>query len=252
MKTDVLYPDFVARFYDVIYAKIRTSVDHDFYLRKMMEAKGPVLEVGVGTGRLFMDALRCGVDIYGLDVNVSMLEQLKRRIPGNEAHRVIHADVRDFNIGKSFELIVAPFRVFSHLIETEDQLSALGRIKAHLKDGGLFIWDLFDPDPVLCSKGLEPTVDFEGYWKEGKKLQRITSVIANPSRQINHVSMRYIWDDDDGTRDETWSFPMRYFFRYELEHLIRLSGLRLINLYGDFEKNEVSDASKEFVIVCST
>jgi ubiquinone/menaquinone biosynthesis C-methylase UbiE len=251
MKTDVLYPDFVARFYDVIYAKIRTSVDHDYYLRKMAESKGPVLEVGVGTGRLFMDALRSGADIYGLDINVSMLEQLKRRIPSNEAHRVIHADVRDFSIGKSFDLIVAPFRVFSHLIETEEQLSALGRIKTYLKDDGLFIWDLFDPDPVLCSKGLEPTVDFDGYWKEGKKLQRITSVIANPSRQINHASMRYVWDDDDGTHDKTWVFSMRYFFRYELEHLIQLSGLKLINLFGDFEQNEVSDVSKEFVIVCS-
>ncbi len=250
MKDESHYPDFVARFYDVIYAKIRTSVDHDFYLRKMTECNGTVLEVGVGTGRLFMDALQKGVDIYGLDINEAMLEQLKQRMPEKETHRVQQADVRDFTLGKRFDLIAAPFRVFSHLIGIEDQLAALSRIKAHLSANGIFVWDLFDPDPVLCSKGLEPTVDFDGSWKEGRKLKRITSVRPNPSRQINHVSMRYIWEDDDGTHDETWSFPMRYYFRYELEHLIRMAGLKLLGLYGDFEENPLTDASREFVLVC--
>lgn len=250
MNTESHYPEFVARFYDVVYAKIRTSVDHDYYLSKMKSARGPVLEIGVGTGRLFADALKAGVDIYGFDLSESMLGELKRRIPASEHPRIRQDDARTFTWNKEFDLIAAPFRVMSHLLAVEDQWSALTRIKKHLPERGIFIWDVFVPDPVFCSKGLEPTVDFEGYWKDGKRLQRIVSVRPDPARQINHASMRFIWDDDDGKHDEIWSFPMRYFFRYEIEHLLRMAGFQIIDIYGDFEEHPLHNTSKDFVIVC--
>lgn len=250
MSKENLYPEFVARFYDIIYAKIRTSVDHDYYLTKMRSAAGPVLEIGVGTGRLFADALKAGVDAYGFDLNESMLDQLRRRIPTSELHRIRRADVRDFTWDKKFDLIAAPFRVMAHLLTVKEQLAALERIRMHLSEEGIFIWDVFVPDPVFCSKGLEPTLDFEGFWKEGKKVQRITSVRPAPSEQINYASMRYIWDDDDGAHDETWTFPMRYYFRYEIEHLLRKAGMKIVHIFGDFNEHELEDGSKEFVIVC--
>jgi ubiquinone/menaquinone biosynthesis C-methylase UbiE len=52
------YPDFVARFYDAVYAQVRDGVDNAFYLERMAAAGGPVLEIGVGTGRLFVEARR--------------------------------------------------------------------------------------------------------------------------------------------------------------------------------------------------
>lgn len=250
MELKSTYPDFVARFFDVLYDTVRSSVDRDYYLSKIKSSHGPVLEIGVGTGRLFAEALNQGADIYGLDVNQTMLDQLKLRIPDAELFRIRHADVRDFSWDKEFDLIVAPFRVMSHLLTVEDQLSALNRVKLHLLDGGIFIWDVFVPDPVFCSKGLEPIVDFEGFWKDGKRLQRIISVKPEPSLQINHATMQFIWDDDDGKHDETWSFPIRYFFRYEIEHLLRLAGFQVIDIFGDFHEHELVDTSKEFVIVC--
>lgn len=250
MNTENHYPEFVARFYDVIYVKIRTSVDHDYYLHKMLSAKGPVLEIGVGTGRLFADALKAGVDVYGFDVNETMLDQLKQRIPAAELHRIRQADVRDFSWDKKFDLIVAPFRVMSHLLSVEDQLSALDRVKMHLSHEGIFIWDVFVPDPVFCSKGLEPTMDFDGFWKEEKKLQRITSIKPDPAHQINHATMRYIWDDADGSHDESWTFQMRYYFRYEIEHLLRIAGFRIVDIFGDFNEHQLDHSSKEFVILC--
>lgn len=62
------YPDFVARFYDVVYARLRDGVDNAYYLRQMAQAAGPVLEVGVGTGRRFALARRRGADAWGVEV----------------------------------------------------------------------------------------------------------------------------------------------------------------------------------------
>ena len=49
------YPDFFARFYDLIYHQLRDSADSQFFLRKTEKTKGKILEIGVGTGRLFGD-----------------------------------------------------------------------------------------------------------------------------------------------------------------------------------------------------
>jgi len=63
MSSAFQYPDVFARFYDVIYDQIRSETDHDYFLKKILAAKGPVLEVGVGTGRFFIEALSKGADI---------------------------------------------------------------------------------------------------------------------------------------------------------------------------------------------
>ncbi|MBX7151396.1 class I SAM-dependent methyltransferase [bacterium] len=245
------YPDFVARFYDVIYAKIRTSVDHDYYLKKTLETNGPVLEVGVGTGRLFTEALEKGADVYGVDLSPEMIRTLQSKLSPENCSRVQVGDVRQFKLEKKFKLIVAPFRVFSHLTTIEEQLNALNTIADHLTPDGKFIFDLFVPNPVLCSEGMPPTVDFEGEWSSGHSLKRITSVIPDRIHQTNHVTMRHIWEENGITMDKTWTFPMRYFFRYELEHLISLSDLRLSAIYGNFNEGDLTDQSVDFVIVCN-
>ncbi|NUM82114.1 class I SAM-dependent methyltransferase [bacterium] len=245
------YPDFVVRFYDVIYAKIRTSVDHGYYLKKMMEANGPVLEVGVGTGRLFLDGLKKGADVYGIDLSPEMIRNLQSKLGPMNRHRVTIGDARQFKLEKKFKLIVAPFRVFSHLTSVEDQLAALNAIAQYLTPDGIFIFDLFVPNPVLCSEGMSPTVDFDGAWSPGHSLRRITSVEPDLIHQTNHVTMRHIWEEKGVTMEKTWTFPMRYFFRYELEHLIARSQLKLSAMYGDFNQGNLTNQSADFVIVCT-
>lgn len=54
MKRQALYPSFFARFYDTIYHQMRDSADHDYFLNKIKSVTGPVLEIGVGTGRFLL------------------------------------------------------------------------------------------------------------------------------------------------------------------------------------------------------
>jgi hypothetical protein len=65
------YPDFVARFYDVVYAQVRDGVDNEFYLERMSAAGGPVLEIGVGAGRLFAEARRRGLIVSSAPADLS-------------------------------------------------------------------------------------------------------------------------------------------------------------------------------------
>jgi SAM-dependent methyltransferase len=245
-----IYPDFVARFYDTIYSNLRSDVDSAFYLKKIKEAKGPVLEIGVGTGRLFIPAIQSGADIYGVDISRNMIEVLKAKLEKKYHRRILVQNAIDLNLNKKFSLIIAPFRVFSHFIETKDQLRALNKIHAHLKPKGKFIFEVFVPNLRMLVEGIDNKIDFEGEYEPGKKLKRIVSIKLDLVNQINNVTMKFVWKDNRQEESAEWTFPLRYFFRFELEHLISRSRLKLWKIFGDFQENELSAQSQEFIVIC--
>lgn len=244
------YPDFFARFYDVIYDHIRAEDDLDYFLEKILSCKGKVLEVGTGTGRFFREALNKGADIFGIDISPSMIEILKSKLDSKFHHRVKVDDIISFQSEDKFDLIIAPFRVFMHLTKIKDQLAALNNIPSNLNEEGLFIFDLFVPNLPLLINGLNKVKDFEGEYTPGKKLERITSMHADLIKQISHITFTFNWDENGKTISKSWETELRFFFRFELEHLIKQSKLELTQLFGDFQENELTKNSKEFIVHC--
>jgi ubiquinone/menaquinone biosynthesis C-methylase UbiE len=116
------YPENYARFYDQIYHFHRDSVDNEYFLDEISSLKGRILEVGVGTGRLFINSLNRGADIYGLDISESMLTILKKKLKKDQLERISLQNVIDFHFDFKFDLIIAPFRVMMHVLEKEEQL----------------------------------------------------------------------------------------------------------------------------------
>ena len=245
-----MYPEYLSRFYDVIYDQIRTAHDKDFYMQVISQVKGPVLEIGTGTGRFFSEALNRGADIYGIDVSEHMLSVLKEKIDPREHHRVSLQSAVDFRYDNKFELILAPFRVLSHLLEPEEQIRALNCVAGHLTDTGRFIFDVFIPDPGLIASGLDGVVDFEGEYEAGKMLKRTVTMTSDIVSQISDITMRFDWEEDGRTCSDEWSLKFRYYFRYELEHLIRLSDLEAVNIYGDFNGGPLQPGSREMLAEC--
>jgi SAM-dependent methyltransferase len=244
------YPVYVARFYDLIYSKVISGEDSGYYLKQILKTQGPVLELGVGTGRIFVEALKQGADIYGIDANGSMIELLKTKIDEKYYHRVKVQDAINLNLDNRFDLIIAPFRVFSHFIEVKEQFRVLNAVFDHLNPNGQFIFDVFVPNLKLITGGIKEMMDFDGEYEKGKKIKRITSMEADPLNQISHVKMKYVWEENGKEIEKEWAFPMRYFFKYELEHLIARSRLTLVNIFGDYQEHPLEANSKEFVVVC--
>jgi SAM-dependent methyltransferase len=245
------YPDFVARFYDTVYAEVRDGVDDDYYLRKMAEADGPVLEVGSGTGRLLSRALLRGVDAHGIDLSPVMIERCREKLPEDQRQRVWVHDAVRLPPEPRFALVVAPFRVLSHVEGVEDQRRLLDAVHGVLRPGGLFVFDVYVPNLKLLLEGLPETADFEGEHAPGLRLRRVVSSSrADLSRQTNHVRMSFVWDEPDGERRGEWEFDMRFFFRFELEHLVARSKLALEAIHGDFDEGPLTADSREYVVVC--
>ncbi len=169
------YPDFVARFYDVVYGQVRGAADTQYYVNKVLSCPGPALEAGVGTGRIFLEALRQGADVFGIDNSPEMAAVLREKLEPRHRHRIMIHDLVNMDLGKRFDLVIAPFRVLSHILAAEDQIKALNAVHDHLNPGGVFIFDLYVPNLKMILDGIPPTVDFDGEYAPGLRLKRTVS-----------------------------------------------------------------------------
>ena len=245
------YSKTISRFYDSVYDKMRTPIDREFYLGEIANTDGPILEVGVGTGRIFVEALNRGADVYGIDISENMLEILREKLPEPEQHRVSLADMRDFGLDKKFKLIIVPFRIFQHLLTPDEQVSALQSIKKHLDTDGKLIFDVFVPNLKRITEVVENKLELSAEYAPGKIVERYLDSMPDNINQIINITFTFKWKENGEEITEKDSFPFRYYFRYELENLIARSGLSLMKIYGDFNYGELNNSSNGFVVICN-
>jgi SAM-dependent methyltransferase len=237
---------FVADFYDHV-APYRARQDVAFFVEVAKEAGGPVLEIGCGTGRVLLPIARAGVEIVGLDSSSEMLRVCREKLarePTDTQRRVqlVNADMRDFQLSGVFAVAMMPFRPFQHLLTVADQCSCLTCVGSHLPEGGELVMDVFNPslemlasDDVGEELGDEPEFLTPG----GARVVRRYRVISRDlHQQINHVELIYYVSHPDGREDRlVHAFPMRYLFRFELEHLLARCGFVTEHVYADFERS---------------
>jgi SAM-dependent methyltransferase len=237
---------FVAEFYDHV-VPYRDRQDVAFFVQAATGSGGPVLEVGCGTGRVLIPTARAGVEIVGLDLSQHMLDICRdrlRREPAEVRSRVqlVEADMRDFELSQTFNLVTVPFRPFQHLITVDDQLACLKQIGRHLADGGQLILDLFNPSlPALVSDNLGQELGDEPEFTTPDGLRvvrRHRTVSRDLFNQVNYVELIYHVTHPDGREERlVHSFPMRYLFRFEVEHLLVRCGFQIEHVYADFDKS---------------
>ena len=123
--------------------------DLAFYTARLPSADAAVLELGCGTGRVLLPlAAACG-SVYGLERSPAMLARCRQKLqaagmPPTKAWAAL-GDITHFALGCSFDLIIAPYRVFQ-LLETEALMAGLFRcVRAHLAPGGTCILNVFHP-----------------------------------------------------------------------------------------------------------
>ncbi|HUX94571.1 MAG TPA: class I SAM-dependent methyltransferase [Bacteroidales bacterium] len=246
----VNYPASFARFYDTIYHHVRDSTDHEYFMKEIRDTGGKVLEAGAGTGRLFSDALDHRSDIYGLDISESMIGVLRSKLPEDQHYRISLQNIVNFTFNFKFDLIIAPFRVFMHLLSKEEQISALNNVYNHLNPNGRFIFDTFIPDLNQIINGLSYRMDFEGEYEPGKKIRRFVSTKPSLIDQTIQVEFHLEWEEENRMIEDNFTLPMRFYFRYELEHLVERSLFRKYQILGDYQGNELSSDSKDFIVIC--
>jgi len=248
-----------AAFYD--YYSTGIEGDVQFYVEEVQKAGSPVLELGCGTGRILIPIAESGIKIVGLDRAPAMLSIAQQKISKLNLEtqgriKLLEGDMRNFALNQRFELVIIPYRAFLHLLTPDDQRQALCCIHEHLTNGGLLIFNIFDPK-------LETIAAHTGYLGSAMKRSLEFShpdtghrVVVWDSRQYDPgsqtVEQYFIFEelDDEGkVISKTYSpISLRYIYRYEMQYLLELCGYKIEALYGDFQRGPFRHGNEQIWI----
>ncbi|HEY98095.1 MAG TPA: class I SAM-dependent methyltransferase [Dehalococcoidia bacterium] len=253
------YIEFVADCYDATY-EARSPRDLEFFIDYSRKTGGRTLELGCGTGRVLIPTAAAGCDITGLDFSSYMLSKCRDKLDQQPQEvqqrvRLIQGDMTNFDTGEVYSLITIPFRPFQHLVTVAEQRACLACIHRHLSPKGILVFDVFNPDFRLLIAGPEHGAEQESHpatqLPDGRTFRRTARFAGfHRAEQYNDIELIYYITSSDGKTERlVQAFPMRYFFRYEIEHLLELSSFKVVDLFGDFEKSTFSDDSPEMIFI---
>ena len=248
--------------YTTLMAKAARGPDIDFFVDYSRQAGGPTLELGCGTGRVLIPTAAAGCQITGLDRSKFMLDQCRKKLAREpealqRRARLIQGDMTDFQTGETYSLVTIPFRPFQHLTTVDEQKACLGCVRRHLAPGGRLVFDVFNPrfdrlyNPKYTEEEIEDLPDVA--LPDGRHFRRASRISAfHRDQQCNDIELIYYVTHPDGhTERIVQAFPMRYYFRFELEHLLELCGLRVIDLFGNFDRSACGPDSPEMIFVAT-
>lgn len=243
------------RYYDQAFRAHRRDIEH--YVALARRAKGPVLELGAGTGRVTLALLRAGVEVTAVDRSASMLARARERaavLPKAQRARLtlLEGDLRSLRLKKRFELILAPFNLFMHMYTRDDMERALGCVRAHLRPGGKLAFDVLMPDLGVLRRDptrfyrCRPVFDPS----DGHHYAYAERFAYDPLTQLQTITMQFQRLDKPSEEREI-ALVLRSFFPAELAALLHYNGLRVLSHQGDFA-GATLDADSESQVVLAT
>lgn len=229
-----------------------TQDDFKFYLAEARKARGPVLELACGTGRLTIPLAKKGLEIIGLDLAAPMLETARAKAAAAGVKiNFLRGDARKFSLGKKFKLIFMAFNSLQHLGKAEDLRGLFACVAAHLAPGGRFIFDVFNPNPLCLVRDPEellPVAYYDAPAGAGKVLVN-ESYSYDKAAQVSRLTWHYRSEKTGRTLKK--SLNLRCFFPQELQALVHYNGFRAVASYGDFLKKPFTGDSMKQVLVCA-
>src|SRR6478672_5823207 len=189
--------DAIARVYDPW--SVSVVEDVPFYVEEAVRSGGPVLELGVGTGRIAVPVAAAGVSVVGVDLSAGMLEVAAEAaaLAGVELD-LRHGDMRDPPVAEMFPLVICPFRSLLHMETDEDRRLALRAVSSRLTTGqGRFVFDVFTPseEDIAHTHGRflerEPGIWERADWDEATRtlILRLRSVDCESEMSLAWLSV---------------------------------------------------------------
>jgi SAM-dependent methyltransferase len=213
--------DAIARLYDPW--SVSVTEDVAFYVEEAVRAGSPVVELGVGTGRIAVPVAAAGIRVIGIDSSPGMLEVCREH-----AQLAGVADLIDLRLGEveappvseRVGLVTCPFRSFLHLLDDEARLRALRATRELLVPGGRFVFDVFAPSA-------EDIEDTHGRWLEREPGIWERAEWDSRARTLT-LSVR-------GASGGT-SFVLAWLSNHEWQALLEEAGFQVVGRYGWFDR----------------
>ena len=227
--------DPIARLYD----PWSTSVIEDisFYVDEALAAGGPIVELGVGTGRIAIPTAMAGVSVIGVDSSPGMLEVCAQRAreAGIEDRLDLRlGDLRRPPVDERVHLVTCPFRAYLHLPDDGKRLDALRAARELLQPGGHLVFDVFAPS----RDDIEET--------DGRWLEREPGIFERADWDLDARALTLSVRGAQGASSMTlwWLEPERW------HSLLSEAGFEVVACYGWFDRRPY-DGGEDTVWIAS-
>lgn len=224
-----------------------------FFANELKDCKGPVLEIACGTGVVFLEMLKQGIDIHGLDISPNMLSMLYSKAEAlgitDIRHRITMQNMVDFKYDQQFDAVIIPARSFLHLTQQQEQIDCLRNVHSHIKEGGKLLLNFFNPTSYLdvishdkSPKGFLPMGTFKHPIK-GSSVDISFFYTNDIVNQLQTGLMRFTFDG----HSYDYEMQMRWIYKEEFQLLLRLAGFSKWEVYGSFSKKPFRHTDCEMI-----
>jgi len=232
------YGDRIADAYDDLYPPL-ADTDPMIVTLAELATGGPVLELGIGSGRVALPLAARGVPVHGIDASEAMLAHLRAK-PGGDAIPVTLGDFAGVPIDGRYPLIFVVFNTFFGLLSQEEQVRCFAGVAAHLSDGGAFLLEAFVPDLTRFTRNQHLSASHVDAGAVRLDVSRHDPVQQRVISQHVHLTPNGI---------HLYPVQIRYAWPSELDLMARLAGLRLRDRWGGWQREPFTAASGMHVSV---
>lgn len=231
------YGEGIASVYDEMYGE---ASDDEIDLLAELAGTGPVLELGIGTGRLALPLHRRGIEVEGIDGSPAMVERLHSK-PDGENIAVTIGDFSDFDLPREFAMVFVAFNTFFGILDQEGQVAAFATIARHLADDGVFVMEAFVPDPARFDRNQRTSVSDVAVDSAMLEVARYQPATQRVDAQ--HIFLRH------GQPPDVVPVRLRFAWPSELDLMGRLAGLVLRDRWGGWDRRPFGDHSTQHISV---
>ena len=201
----------------------------DEIIKKYGKDVSAIINFGCGTGKHDLELSQMGYSCAGIDLSPKMIEIAKQNSEGIEKQIDFSvADIRSYDSSKKYDAVISLFHVMSYQNSNEDILAAFQSARKVLNKGGLFLFDVWYGPGVLSDK---PEFRVKEVEDEKYRLIRIATPIMHDKTNVVDVCYEVLVIDKETneTKIIREEHNMRYFFRPEIENLLKQEGFELLD-----------------------
>jgi len=246
----------LARLYDL--DLVEDPGDLDLYLALAARTGGPIIELGVGTGRLAVPLAGAGYDVVGIDTDPAMLARARVRAAaaGSAARlRLLEADMTSCRLPDAgrYGLAILALNTLFLAGGRAAQAAAVATLAAHLRPGGLAVVDVWLPTVDDLGR-FDGRLSLEYVRRDpetGELVTKVVAAIVEPGTGLVELTTIYEAAPPDGGPSRRWvrTERLRLVRPDELEALVRDAGLELESLAGDYGLGPLAPDSERAIVV---